>query len=486
MMDHEPNEYELALRARDGDREALAELVERTRLRLFALAYAELRHYEDAQDAVASALLQICLHVGELRQPERLRAWMQTIVRNEVRRLRRGAGGPMMSLEEAERQPEAAKPLLLRLDIERALQRLPADQANVIRLFYLDHLSAREIAERLGRTKGTITGWLHRGRQRLANELEEYAPMKRREALKLLAATPALATTLEEGAAMTPEAQEATPQTAPPSPVAIVHTELEPAPLQKATEALQAGGHCVTVITPTDLAQLVDTLKPFLVLVLDEWILGRSALELVMHLKASVDTRGIPTCLLCAAPSDFTVSAYFTAGVGRLVDKTKPADFAKLSTPFEKPTTSNAGWQRFTERARRVVFFAQEEAARLGENYVGTEHLLLGLVRENDSVAARILDRMGISGGQVRSDVEGQVTRGSGNLGQDMKLTPQGKRVIDLAYEEARLLKNDYIGTEHLLLGLIREGDGLAARVLVKLGADLERTRREVYAIQEE
>lgn len=142
-------------------------------------------------------------------------------------------------------------------------------------------------------------------------------------------------------------------------------------------------------------------------------------------------------------------------------------------------------WQRFTERARRVVFFAQEEAARLGENYVGTEHLLLGLVRESDSVAARILDRLGVPLGRIRADIERQVTRGHGSLGQDMQLTPRAKRVIDLAYEEARQLNNNYIGTEHLLLGLIREGDGLAARVLVKLGADLERTRREVYAMQE-
>ncbi len=142
-------------------------------------------------------------------------------------------------------------------------------------------------------------------------------------------------------------------------------------------------------------------------------------------------------------------------------------------------------WQRFTERARRVVFFAQEEAARLGENYVGTEHLLLGLIRENDSVAARILDHLGVPLGRIRSDIERQVTRGHGNLGQDMQLTPRAKRMIDLAYEEARQLNNNYVGTEHLLLGLIREGDGLAARVLVKLGADLERTRRVVYAMQE-
>ena len=142
-------------------------------------------------------------------------------------------------------------------------------------------------------------------------------------------------------------------------------------------------------------------------------------------------------------------------------------------------------WQRFTERARKVVFYAQEEAGRLGENYVSTEHLLLGLVRENDSVAARILDKLGVSLGRIRSEIERQVTRGDGRLGQDMQLTPRAKRVIDLAYDEARQLNNNYIGTEHLLLGLIREGEGLAGRVLSKLGVDLDRTRREVMSLQE-
>jgi Clp amino terminal domain, pathogenicity island component len=148
------------------------------------------------------------------------------------------------------------------------------------------------------------------------------------------------------------------------------------------------------------------------------------------------------------------------------------------------PEAKGSIWQRFTERARRVVFFAQEEAARLGENYVGTEHLLLGLVRENDSVAAQVLDRMGISGESVRGAVLRQVTRGSGNLGQDMQLTPRAKRVIDLAYEQARQLKNNYIGTEHLLLGLIGEEGGLAGRVLRELGADLKRARRVVAGMQ--
>src|SRR5450755_3810326 len=142
-------------------------------------------------------------------------------------------------------------------------------------------------------------------------------------------------------------------------------------------------------------------------------------------------------------------------------------------------------WQRFTERARKVVFYAQEEAGKLGENYVSTEHLLLGLVRENDSVAARILDRMGVSLGRIRSEIERQVTRGDGRLGQDMQLTPRAKRVIDLAYDEARQLRNNFIGTEHLLLGLIRENEGLAGRVLDKLGATLESAREEVRGRQD-
>jgi len=142
-------------------------------------------------------------------------------------------------------------------------------------------------------------------------------------------------------------------------------------------------------------------------------------------------------------------------------------------------------WQRFTERARKVIFYAQEEAQRLGENQVSTEHLLLGLVRETDSVAARILDRMGISLQRIRQEVERFAHRGDSRPGQEMQLTPRAKRVIDLAYDEARQLNNNYIGTEHLLLGLIREGEGLAARILTKLGVELDRSRREVMQLQD-
>jgi len=142
-------------------------------------------------------------------------------------------------------------------------------------------------------------------------------------------------------------------------------------------------------------------------------------------------------------------------------------------------------WNRFSEHARRVVFFAQEEAGRWGESYVSTEHILIGLVREDDCMAARILDRIGARLERVCSEIEPLMERGDGRLGQDMQLSPRAKRIIDLAYDESRRLNNDYIGTEHLLLGLIREEEALAGRVLKGFGIDLERTRSEVISLQD-
>lgn len=181
MMDREPDECELARRARDGDRSALSDLVERVRRRLFALALAELHHYQDAQDAVAAALLRICRHIGELREPENVRAWMSIIVRNEARtRLKRRAWEPV-SLEEW-RPPSGddAPASSLRLDIELALRRLPREQATAIALFYLGRVPLRDIARLTGRPEGTIKRWLHLGRRALAKEMEAYAPMSTR------------------------------------------------------------------------------------------------------------------------------------------------------------------------------------------------------------------------------------------------------------------------------------------------------------------
>lgn len=141
-------------------------------------------------------------------------------------------------------------------------------------------------------------------------------------------------------------------------------------------------------------------------------------------------------------------------------------------------------WQRFTERARKVVFYAQEEAQKYGDGYVSTEHLLLGLLREPTCVAAQVIERLGVSPVRVRSEVESLLPRSEAKSSGDMTLTPRAKRVIDLAYDEARNLNNNYIGTEHLLLGLIREGDGLAARVLHTFGVTTEDCRPIVEDMQ--
>jgi hypothetical protein len=141
-------------------------------------------------------------------------------------------------------------------------------------------------------------------------------------------------------------------------------------------------------------------------------------------------------------------------------------------------------WQRFTERARRAIFFAQEEAGKQNINYVSTEHLLLGILRETDSAGAQVLELLGISILKVQKEIERQCGNGDRQPGEDMQLTPRAKRVIDLAYDEARQLNVTYIGTEHLLLGLIREGEGLAGRVLAKFGVELSEARRAVGLLQ--
>ena len=137
-------------------------------------------------------------------------------------------------------------------------------------------------------------------------------------------------------------------------------------------------------------------------------------------------------------------------------------------------------WQRFTERARRVILLGQEEAGKMNSGHVGTEHLLLGLVRENEGVAAQVLTKMGVSLAKVRTEIEGEVQPGSDPTSGEPKLTPKAKRVLELAADEARRMRHNYIGTEHLLLALLREKDGLAATVLRRLGLNLEKARAQV------
>src|SRR5690349_9489830 len=143
-------------------------------------------------------------------------------------------------------------------------------------------------------------------------------------------------------------------------------------------------------------------------------------------------------------------------------------------------------FDKFTERARKVLTLAQEEAQRFNHNYIGTEHLLLGLVREGDGVAARVLSNMGVQLPKVRSAVEFIIGRGDTMVMGEIGLTPRAKKVIELAVDEARRLNHHYIGTEHLLLGLVREGEGIAAGVLQSFGIHLEQVRKATLAMLEQ
>src|SRR5437588_10840947 len=138
-------------------------------------------------------------------------------------------------------------------------------------------------------------------------------------------------------------------------------------------------------------------------------------------------------------------------------------------------------YERFTDRARKVMQLANQEAQRLNHEYIGTEHILLGLVKEGSGVAANVLKNLGIDLHKIRLEIE-RITGSSPEVGTPGKLpqTPRAKKVIEFAIEEARSLNHNYVGTEHLLLGLLREQEGVAAQVLMNLGLKLEEVREEV------
>jgi ATP-dependent Clp protease ATP-binding subunit ClpC len=141
-------------------------------------------------------------------------------------------------------------------------------------------------------------------------------------------------------------------------------------------------------------------------------------------------------------------------------------------------------FERFTERARQVVVLAQDEARALGHNYIGTEHILLGLLREEEGVAARVLEGLDVTAEEVRAQVERLVGQGDEEIvtGQ-IPFTPRAKKVLELALREALSLKHSYIGPEHILLGVVRENDGVAARILLDLGADAEKIREQTIGM---
>jgi ATP-dependent Clp protease ATP-binding subunit ClpA len=140
-------------------------------------------------------------------------------------------------------------------------------------------------------------------------------------------------------------------------------------------------------------------------------------------------------------------------------------------------------FERFTDRARRVVVLAQQEARLLNHDYIGTEHLLLGLAHEGQGVAATALESLGISLDDARSQVQEVIGQGPGTPSGHIPFTPRAKKVLELSLREAKQLGHNYIGTEHILLGLVREGEGVAAQVLIRLGGDLSRVRQQVVQL---
>ena len=288
-------EYELARRARTGDREALSDLVEALRPRLFAEAFHHLGRYHEAQDAVASTLVRICLSVEQLRDPASIRAWARRIVRNEAFKARSPDSEAAPLPEDLAASEDQAEASALRIDIQRALHTLPMDNARALALFYLSGTSVDQIAESVGRPAGTIKRWLHHGRRLLAVELEDYAPMETARA--------------EINAT-------------------ILSTEIDPELLGKMSQALRDAGFA-RVDTFAELPEpvsagsdeaggfrLPEGMSNTRFVVIDEMVGGRSAFELQAVLKAVAESAALYTGILLrrSAHLDSSIVAAWCAG----------------------------------------------------------------------------------------------------------------------------------------------------------------------------
>lgn len=296
---------QLARKAQTGDSDALALLADILRGPLFAIAYAVLGHYDDAQDAVANTLLRLCRYLPTLHSPEKVRAWAHHIARNEAHRLytQRSLQSQNRSALRDTVSGSTSTDSVLLLDIERLLRTLPVEQAHTVTLFYWEGFSVREIAERLGRPEGTIKYWLHRGRTYLHSALEGYVPM-----------------------------------TTPASAAVIVSSDLSPVLLAPMTDALKAAGWNTvrhsSASSPLSRdehgqVQLADIFEGCQCVVLDETITGRSAFEWLLLFRTRDAGRQIPVLLLIAgerpeAQRNDTVLAAYLAGFDMCL--TKPFD----------------------------------------------------------------------------------------------------------------------------------------------------------------
>lgn len=176
------------------------------------------------------------------------------------------------------------------------------------------------------------------------------------------------------------------------------------------------------------------------------------------------------------------LTAYRVGGEFRFM-RNDVEDFVRQQRVVAKEEQNRGQFDKFTERMRKVLTLSTEEALRLRHNYIGTEHLLLGLVAEGEGVAARVLQNLGVALDDVRQRVEYIIGRGNQPVNPPIGLTPRAKKVIELAVEEARYLGHHYIGTEHMLLGMIREGEGIGPKVLEMMKVNLEQARWETLKV---
>lgn len=200
-----------------------------------------------------------------------------------------------------------------------------------------------------------------------------------------------------------------------------------------------------------------------------------------MQKSLFVSTTCLLVCMVTSLSSLSTVEAHATP-IGLSNDRNRES-FDNING--DTGSFKIAMFERFTEKAIKVIMIAQEESRRLGHNYVGTEQLLLGLIQEDTGVASKVLKSQGINLENARIEVEKIIGRGSGIVAVEMPFTPRAKRVLELSLEQARELGHNYIGTEHLLLGLVQEKEGVGVRVLENLGVDLSVVKPQVIKMLE-
>lgn len=290
MMDNKADVRDLARAARDGDRDALEALVERARPWLFTTAYSHLRHYQNAQDAVSSALLLICLCIDDLRDEAHVRGWMERIVRNEALKLLKRDPAIVDLPDNVPFPCDSPHIQVLKLDIDRALRLLPKDNARTIALFYLGGVSINEIARRTQRPVGTVKRWLHEGRRRLADELEEYAPMKPKLTATIFCTD------------LSADAVDGMRRDLLDAGFGKVRVLAEMPELSRAGEGDAVEFHLSAAIADTRFA------------VFDEQVGGRSAFELHTILKAAAEFREMASGILLSHPSNTTIFAAWAAG----------------------------------------------------------------------------------------------------------------------------------------------------------------------------